>query len=181
MPGCALAAEQNLLSCVCSQLCPQCHADTFIMLVNWISKMEGKQVVLWSSQFNLIYWLISQRFTLAQDRSIADTGAGSWAGELTGMLQTDKQLEVIHEIITWWAVSFRFLFWWGGEGRRRVECFQAWQILPSLLQGNQWKKLTQVLRPEEYALPVKGRNNTINYSSALEKAILIIMSVAYRV
>lgn len=103
MPGCAFTAEQDHLSCVCSQLClccPQCHADTFIMLVNWISKTEGKQVVLWSSQFNLIYRLTSQMFTLAQARSGADAGAGSWAAELKGMLQTDKPLEVIHEIIT---------------------------------------------------------------------------------
>lgn len=103
MPGCALAAEQDHLSCVCSQLClccPQCHADTFIMLVNWISKTEGKQVVPRSSQFNLIYRLISQMVTLAQARSGTDTGAGSWAGELKGMLQTDKPPEVIHEIIT---------------------------------------------------------------------------------
>lgn len=184
MPGCALAAEQDHLSCVCSQLClccPQCHADTFIMLVNWITKMEGKQVVLWSSQFNLIYRLISQMFMLAQARSRADTGAGSWAAELKGMLHTDKPPEVIHDIITLWAASFRFLFWGGGEGRRRVEYFQAQQILPSLLQGHQGKRLTQVLGLEEYAPSVKGRNNTINYSSALVKAILIIISVAWRI
>lgn len=78
-------------------------------------------------------------------------------------------------------MSFRFLFWAAGEGRRRVEYFQAWQILPSLLQEDQWRRLTQVLRPEEYAPPVKGRNNTINYSSAHEKATPIILSVAYRI
>lgn len=46
--GMHLVAEQANLSCFCSRssLCyPQCDADTFIMLVNWICKKEGKQVV----------------------------------------------------------------------------------------------------------------------------------------
>jgi len=48
--------------------------------VNWISKREGKQVVFWSSQLNLIYCLISQMLMLARFRNSADVKAGSRAG-----------------------------------------------------------------------------------------------------
>lgn len=36
---------------------------------------------------------------LAQSRSSANVEAGRWAGEQKSVLQTDKPLEVIHEIL----------------------------------------------------------------------------------
>jgi len=45
------------------------------------------------------------------------------------------------------------------------------------------ERFTQVLRHEAYAVPsVKGRNTkTTNYLSAFEKAILITVSIGYRI
>lgn len=138
--GMHLVAEQANLSCFCSRssLCyPQCDADTFIMLVNWISKKEGKQVVFQSSQFNLIYCLISQMLMLAQSRSSSDVKAGrqlSWGAEACyKQISHPKSFMKLYHQFT---LNKPWIFF-------EEKQYQEWQILPSLLQGHQWRGLSR--------------------------------------